>query len=177
MLGGDRVPADRSPCGRLSRDRAAGARARGPRAPHRGAGDARRVVHRAGDDPSAVGQRPRRASAFPRLSEEGDIRSLEAVEADMIRLAFGRYRGRMTEIAKRLGIGRSTLYRKMREIGLGSESELAQRDKGLARKPHSQKKRCRRRLIVQRGVANGGVLTLGSDFCRIVGHDRLEGEH
>jgi len=55
---------------------------------------------------------------IPALSEEGDIRSLEAVEADMIRLAFGRYRGRMTEIAKRLGIGRSTLYRKMREIGL-----------------------------------------------------------
>ena len=55
---------------------------------------------------------------IPALSEQGDIRSLEAVEADMIRLAFGRYRGRMTEIAKRLGIGRSTLYRKMREIGL-----------------------------------------------------------
>ncbi len=52
------------------------------------------------------------------LSDTGDIRSLEAVEADMIRLAFGRYRGRMTEIARRLGIGRSTLYRKMREIGL-----------------------------------------------------------
>ena len=52
------------------------------------------------------------------LSDSGEIRSLEAVEADMIRLAFGRYRGRMTEIAKRLGIGRSTLYRKMREIGL-----------------------------------------------------------
>jgi DNA-binding NtrC family response regulator len=55
---------------------------------------------------------------IPALSDTGDIRSLEAVEADMIRLAFGRYRGRMTEIAKRLGIGRSTLYRKMREIGL-----------------------------------------------------------
>jgi len=55
---------------------------------------------------------------IPALSETGDIRSLEAVEADMIRLAFGRYRGRMTEIARRLGIGRSTLYRKMREIGL-----------------------------------------------------------
>lgn len=55
---------------------------------------------------------------IPALSDSGDIRSLEAVEADMIRLAFGRYRGRMTEIAKRLGIGRSTLYRKMREIGL-----------------------------------------------------------
>jgi DNA-binding NtrC family response regulator len=65
--------------------------------------------------PSANG---RDTVGIPALSEEGDIRSLEAVEADMIRLAFGRYRGRMTEIAKRLGIGRSTLYRKMREIGL-----------------------------------------------------------
>jgi DNA-binding NtrC family response regulator len=65
--------------------------------------------------PSAGG---RDAVGIPALSEAGDIRSLEDVEADMIRLAFGRYRGRMTEIAKRLGIGRSTLYRKMREIGL-----------------------------------------------------------
>jgi DNA-binding NtrC family response regulator len=60
----------------------------------------------------------RDALGIPALSDSGDIRSLEAVEADMIRLAFGRYRGRMTEIAKKLGIGRSTLYRKMREIGL-----------------------------------------------------------
>jgi DNA-binding NtrC family response regulator len=65
--------------------------------------------------PSANGKD---AIGIPALSDSGDIRSLEAVEADMIRLAFGRYRGRMTEIAKRLGIGRSTLYRKMREIGL-----------------------------------------------------------
>jgi DNA-binding NtrC family response regulator len=57
---------------------------------------------------------------IPALSDSGDIRPLEAVEADMIRLAFGRYQGRMTEIARRLGIGRSTLYRKMREIGLES---------------------------------------------------------
>jgi DNA-binding NtrC family response regulator len=65
--------------------------------------------------PSANGKD---AIGIPALSDTGDIRSLEAVEADMIRLAFGRYRGRMTEIARRLGIGRSTLYRKMREIGL-----------------------------------------------------------
>ncbi len=58
------------------------------------------------------------AIGIPALSDSGDIRPLEAVEADMIRLALGRYRGRMTEIARRLGIGRSTLYRKMREIGL-----------------------------------------------------------
>jgi DNA-binding NtrC family response regulator len=36
----------------------------------------------------------------------------------MIRLALGRYRGHMTEVAKRLNIGRSTLYRKMQEYGL-----------------------------------------------------------
>jgi len=55
---------------------------------------------------------------IPALNDSGDVRPLQAVEADMIKLAMGRYRGRMTEIAKKLGIGRSTLYRKMKEIGL-----------------------------------------------------------
>ncbi|MFM1816347.1 MAG: hypothetical protein RLZ98_3042 [Pseudomonadota bacterium] len=58
------------------------------------------------------------ALGIPAISEEGEVRPLEAVEADMIRLALGRYRGHMTEVAKRLGIGRSTLYRKMQEYGL-----------------------------------------------------------
>jgi len=55
---------------------------------------------------------------IPAIADNGEIRSLESMEADMIRLALGRYRGHMTEVAKRLGIGRSTLYRKMREFGL-----------------------------------------------------------
>jgi DNA-binding NtrC family response regulator len=58
------------------------------------------------------------ALGIPAVTDAGEIRSLEAMEADMIRLALGRYRGHMTEVAKRLGIGRSTLYRKMREFGL-----------------------------------------------------------
>jgi len=58
------------------------------------------------------------ALGIPAISDNGEIRSLDAMEADMIRLALGRYRGHMTEVAKRLGIGRSTLYRKMREFGL-----------------------------------------------------------
>ena len=37
---------------------------------------------------------------------------------DVIRLAIGHYRGRMTEVARRLGIGRSTLYRKLAELGI-----------------------------------------------------------
>ena len=40
------------------------------------------------------------------------------LEADVIRLAIGHYRGRMTEVARRLGIGRSTLYRKLAELGI-----------------------------------------------------------
>ncbi len=59
---------------------------------------------------------------IPALTERGEVRSLEEVEADMIRLALGRYRGSMTEAARRLGIGRSTLYRKIREFGLDTRS-------------------------------------------------------
>ena len=49
---------------------------------------------------------------------DGNLRSLEEIEADVIRLAIGHYRGRMTEVARRLGIGRSTLYRKLGELGI-----------------------------------------------------------
>jgi DNA-binding NtrC family response regulator len=49
---------------------------------------------------------------------DGHIRALEAIEADVIRLAIGHYRGRMSEVARRLGIGRSTLYRKLGELGI-----------------------------------------------------------
>ncbi|WP_286774112.1 helix-turn-helix domain-containing protein, partial [Sphingomonas sp. 66-10] len=49
---------------------------------------------------------------------DGHLRSLEEIEADVIRLAIGHYRGRMTEVARRLGIGRSTLYRKLVELGI-----------------------------------------------------------
>ena len=67
---------------------------------------------------SLQGSGAKSALGIPAVDAAGDIRSLEAVEADMIRLALGRYRGHMTEVAKRLNIGRSTLYRKMRDYGL-----------------------------------------------------------
>jgi len=51
---------------------------------------------------------------------DGNLRPLEDIEADVIRLAIGHYRGRMTEVARRLGIGRSTLYRKLSELGIDS---------------------------------------------------------
>ena len=49
---------------------------------------------------------------------DGNMRALDEIEADVIRLAIGHYRGRMTEVARRLGIGRSTLYRKLGELGI-----------------------------------------------------------
>jgi DNA-binding NtrC family response regulator len=51
-------------------------------------------------------------------ASDGHLRPLEEIEADIIRLAIGHYRGRMTEVARRLGIGRSTLYRKLGELGI-----------------------------------------------------------
>jgi DNA-binding NtrC family response regulator len=51
-------------------------------------------------------------------TDDGNVRPLEEIEADIIRLAIGHYRGRMTEVARRLGIGRSTLYRKLGELGI-----------------------------------------------------------
>ena len=52
------------------------------------------------------------------LTAARKIRTLEAMEADMIRTVIQKYQGRITEIARRLGIGRSTLYRKVNKFGL-----------------------------------------------------------
>jgi hypothetical protein len=39
------------------------------------------------------------------------------LEAEIIRFAISYYRGQMSEVARRLKIGRSTLYRKLDEAG------------------------------------------------------------
>jgi len=66
------------------------------------------------------------------LDERGHLRTLEEIERDLIQLAIEIYAGHMSEVARRLGIGRSTLYRKVREQGLediikgvGDENETA----------------------------------------------------
>ena len=58
------------------------------------------------------------ATGVTLFTSDGHLRTLEEIEADLIRLAIGHYRGRMTEVARRLGIGRSTLYRKLSELGI-----------------------------------------------------------
>ena len=63
------------------------------------------------------------------LDESGDVRKLEDMEAEVIKFALAHYRGQMSEMARKLGIGRSTLYRKMKDFGLdegsGAESDAA----------------------------------------------------
>ncbi|BBE74041.1 sigma-54-dependent transcriptional regulator [Oharaeibacter diazotrophicus] len=59
------------------------------------------------------------------LADDGHVRPLTAIEEEMIRLAIDHYNGRMAEVARRLGIGRSTLYRKLKEYGLAGADEEA----------------------------------------------------
>ena len=44
---------------------------------------------------------------------QGDVRPLDEIESEVIRFAIAHYRGQMSEVARRLQIGRSTLYRKL----------------------------------------------------------------
>ncbi len=57
-------------------------------------------------------------SAVHFLDRDGHLRTLEEIERDLIAFAIDNYSGHMSEIARRLGIGRSTLYRKVREHGM-----------------------------------------------------------
>jgi DNA-binding NtrC family response regulator len=57
--------------------------------------------------------------------DRGHVRTLEQIERDLIQHAIEVYSGHMSEIARRLGIGRSTLYRKVREQGLEEQVKEA----------------------------------------------------
>ncbi|WP_423142713.1 sigma-54-dependent transcriptional regulator [Parablastomonas sp. CN1-191] len=72
-----------------------------------------------GDEAQSRPQRQEDAGVML-YTADGNLRPLEDIEADVIRLAIGHYRGRMTEVARRLGIGRSTLYRKLGDLGIDS---------------------------------------------------------
>jgi DNA-binding NtrC family response regulator len=59
------------------------------------------------------------ASASLNLLDDGaHVRPLDEIEAEVIRFALAHYHGQMSEVARRLRIGRSTLYRKLDGLGL-----------------------------------------------------------
>ncbi|MCB1495293.1 MAG: sigma-54-dependent Fis family transcriptional regulator [Bauldia sp.] len=76
-----------------------------------------REITLADEAPATAG--PEQASGgFDPFDPGGDVRPLAEIEEDMIRLALERYEGRMTMVARKLGIGRSTLYRKLKDLGI-----------------------------------------------------------
>jgi DNA-binding NtrC family response regulator len=62
------------------------------------------------------------AHSLPLTDPQGDVRPLEDIERDAIRFAISHYRGQMSEVARRLRIGRSTLYRKLEGLGLEEDA-------------------------------------------------------
>lgn len=68
------------------------------------------------------------ARAFPPLplvDKDGNVRRMSDIESEAIRFAMQHYHGHMTEVARRLGIGRSTLYRKLNGLGVRPEEVAA----------------------------------------------------
>ncbi|MCO6386552.1 sigma-54 dependent transcriptional regulator [Aliihoeflea sp. 40Bstr573] len=79
------------------------------------------------DVPSHVVEVPAQVSetidemSLPLLDSRGEMRSLAELERETIQAAIDHYDGRLSEVARRLGIGRSTLYRKLKEMGIDAD--------------------------------------------------------
>jgi DNA-binding NtrC family response regulator len=66
---------------------------------------------------------PFAAGGLTMLNASGDVRPLDDMENEIIRFAISHYRGQMSEVARRLKIGRSTLYRKLDEATASDPAE------------------------------------------------------
>ena len=63
------------------------------------------------------------AGMLSMLTDTGEVRPLEEMENEIIRFAISHYRGQMSEVARRLKIGRSTLYRKLDEAAANDPAD------------------------------------------------------
>jgi len=68
------------------------------------------------------------AGSLAMLTATGEVRPLEEMENEIIRFAISHYRGQMSEVARRLKIGRSTLYRKLDEAAADDPAERGAHD-------------------------------------------------
>lgn len=71
------------------------------------------------------------AGVFCGIDAEGEVRTLAAAEEEMIRFAIAHYDGQISEVARRLGIGRTTLYRKLKEYGIDVASISGKETEGV----------------------------------------------
>jgi len=58
------------------------------------------------------------AGLIPGIDADGEVRTLASAEEEIIRFAMAHYDGQISAVARRLGIGRTTLYRKLKEYGI-----------------------------------------------------------
>ena len=68
------------------------------------------------------------AGSLAMLTATGEVRPLEEMENEIIRFAISHYRGQMSEVARRLKIGRSTLYRKLDEAAADDPADGGAQD-------------------------------------------------
>ena len=59
------------------------------------------------------------------LDEEGGVRPLIDMERDAIEMAIEHCKGQMSDVARKLGIGRSTLYRKFQDLDIDPKGKEA----------------------------------------------------
>lgn len=63
--------------------------------------------------PNPVQQETVSITALRMQDDQGHIKRMEALEKEIIQQALDFYGGSISEAARRLGVGRSTLYRKL----------------------------------------------------------------
>jgi DNA-binding NtrC family response regulator len=66
--------------------------------------------------------------ALATIGPDGEVKAIALVEEELIRFALRFYRGQMSEVARRLGIGRSTLYRKLKDYGIDPDDPMRMRE-------------------------------------------------
>jgi DNA-binding NtrC family response regulator len=86
-----------------------------------GTPEAPRIIQVPVKDPNAI-----------ELTEGSDMRRMDDLEREIIRFALQHYRGHMSEVSRKLGIGRSTLYRKLKDYGLDDGGEMEASDQDAA---------------------------------------------
>jgi DNA-binding NtrC family response regulator len=90
------------------------------------------AVTSGGAEPPRIIQVPVRDPNAIDLTAGSDMRRMDDLERDIIKFALQHYRGHMSEISRKLGIGRSTLYRKLKDHGLEESAGLDIADENAA---------------------------------------------
>ncbi|MBP1848909.1 sigma-54-dependent transcriptional regulator [Rhizobium halophytocola] len=88
------------------------------------AGSAMGLSHRDSERLVAAAQNPAVLSDnyIVSVDSAGNVRKLSEIEEELIRFALKYYRGQMSQVARKLGIGRSTLYRKLKDYGIDPDN-------------------------------------------------------